>query len=498
MGKRENWGTRMGFIFAAVGSAIGLGNIWRFPYLTYANGGGAFLIPYFVALLTAGIPIIILEMAIGHKYKSSPVVAFSRMSKHAEWMGWMQVFIAFIIGIYYAVIVAWALNFTLIATKLGWGTNTTSFFYNHFLHVSSGPLVLGGIVPNLAIFAIITWLLIWITLFSGIRKGIEFISKIFMPILFVGLIIILIRVVTLKGAGYGLEWLFNPHFDSIFEFKTWTAAYGQIFFSLSICYGIIIAYSSYLHDRSDIANNATMTAFINCGFSVLSAILIFSVLGYAATQQGVAIKDVAGSGIGLAFISIPMAINMMPAPKVIGTLFFLALFVAGFTSIISIVEVCCSTIIDKYKMNRRVAVSIFCFVGCCFTLVFTAKGGVHILDIVDHFINNFGIVFAGIIEIVFVSWFLKLDAIKEHINRRSDFTVGLLWTFCLKYLIPIFLGYMAIGNLVEELTTSYGNYAKQAIFYYGWAIVIVMILFSFSMQYISLKKQRAKINEVSK
>ena len=481
MANRENWGSRVGFVLAAIGSAVGLGNIWRFPYLTYSNGGGAFLIPYFVALFTAGIPIIILEMSIGHRFKLSPPSAFFKMSKKASWIGWLQVFIAFTIAVYYSVIVAWALKYTLFAFNLSWGGQTKDFFYNSFLQISPGPMSLGGIVPSIAIFAVLIWVCVWLTLTSGIRKGIEIIVKIFMPVLFIGLIILLIRVVTLEGASNGLNWLFKPDFSQIYSFKTWAAAYGQVFFSLSICFGIMIAYSSYLPEKSDITNNATMTAFINCGFSIISAIVIFSVLGYAAHAQHIPLKEVAGSGIGLAFITIPLAVNLMPASKIVGILFFFALFVAGFTSVISIVEVCCSTIADSYKVIRKKAVTIFCIIGCLLSLLFTTNGGLYALDIVDYFINNFGIVFAGIFELIFLAWFFKLGSFVEHINVRSDFRVGSPWKFLLTYFVPLFLGYMAIGNLISNIRVPYANYPLKAVTCYGWSLIIVVILLSFIM-----------------
>ncbi|MFW6315320.1 MAG: sodium-dependent transporter, partial [Desulfohalobiaceae bacterium] len=273
MAQREQWGTRTGFILAAVGSAIGLGNIWRFPYMAYDNGGGAFLIPYFFALLTAGIPIIILEFGIGHKYKGSAPLTFFNIFKKWQWLGWWQVFVAFIISIYYVVIIAWALNYALLALNLGWGENPEDFFFGDFLALSEGPMNLGGIVWPIFIAAIAMWFVTWLALFSGVRRGIEVANKIFMPLLFLLLLIMLGRAVTLEGAAEGINWLFRPDFSAILDYKVWTAAYGQIFFTLSICFAIMITYSSYLPAKSDINNNGMMTAFINCGFSLLAGIM---------------------------------------------------------------------------------------------------------------------------------------------------------------------------------------------------------------------------------
>jgi len=482
MAQREQWASRVGFIVASIGSAIGLGNIWRFPYMAYNNGGGAFLIPYFFAMLTAGIPIIILEFALGHKYKGSAPKSFAMAKERWEWVGWWQVFISFIISIYYVVIIAWALNYVFFSFKLGWGEDTKGFFFNKFLHLSSTPMQWGNIVWPIFICTLVLWLITWLILFSGIKKGIEVANKIFMPLLFILLIIMLFRAVTLEGATKGLQWLFRPDFSAILNYRVWTAAYGQIFFSLSICFGIMITYASYLPERSDINNNGMITTFINCGFSILAGIMIFSVLGYMATKQGVSVKDVAGAGVGLAFVTIPKAISLLPGAEFFGVLFFLALVFAGLSSMVSITETCISGLMDKFKWERRPTTSLFCVVGFLLSLVFTTQGGLLLVDIVDHFINNFGIVFAGLVEVLVLSWFFKLDSLREHANSLSDFSIGRWWNFCLKILTPMVLSYMAIGNLIGDIKKPYEGYPISSIIIFGWAIVVGIVILSFVMQ----------------
>ncbi|MFP4392280.1 MAG: sodium-dependent transporter [Desulfohalobiaceae bacterium] len=482
MAQREQWGTRTGFILAAVGSAIGLGNIWRFPYMAYDNGGGAFLIPYFFALLTAGIPIIILEFGIGHKYKGSAPLTFFNIFKKWQWLGWWQVFVAFIISIYYVVIIAWALNYALLALNLGWGENPEDFFFGDFLALSEGPMNLGGIVWPIFIAAIAMWFVTWLALFSGVRRGIEVANKIFMPLLFLLLLIMLGRAVTLEGAAEGINWLFRPDFSAILDYKVWTAAYGQIFFTLSICFAIMITYSSYLPAKADINNNGMMTAFINCGFSLLAGIMVFGVLGYMAHEQGVSLEEVVGAGVGLAFVTIPEAINLLPAAKFFGFLFFISLVFAGLSSMISISEACCSALMDKFSWNRKPTASLLCLVGFLLSLIFMTNGGLFVLDIVDHFINNFGIVFAGLVEIILLSWFFKLESVREHINPLSDFAIGSWWNFCLKVITPIVLGYMAIANLVGDIRENYEGYPGSALVLFGWCVVAGIVLLSFVLQ----------------
>ncbi len=483
MATREEWGTRIGFVLSAIGSAIGLGNIWRFPYMAYSNGGGAFLIPYFFALLTAGIPIIILEFSMGHRYRGSAPLSFFRILRKWEWLGWWQSLVCFVIAVYYIVVISWALNYTIYSLSLKWGDDPNMFFMKNFLNTSKNFWHMGTIQLPILIGGGILWTLVWLVLFSGVRRGIEIANKIFMPILFIMILIMLVRAVSLEGAKNGLNWLFKPDFSIMFKYKVWAAAYGQIFFSLSICFAIMITYASYLPARSDLANNGAITAFINCGFSMLAGIVIFSILGYMAAQQGVPVKKVVSSGVGLAFITLPKAINLLPFPQFFGFLFFLSLVFAGFTSMISISEACCSAFIDKYGWDRRRVVSIFSIIGSLFSLIFMTRSGIFILDIVDHFINNFGIIFAGLIEVILISWLFDLESLRSHVNEVSDFRIGKWWNFCLKVITPIVLGYMGIANLIGDIKENYSGYDSGAIFIFGWMVLIIIIVLSFVLQY---------------
>ncbi|MGM0673292.1 MAG: sodium-dependent transporter, partial [Spirochaetota bacterium] len=277
--QKEQWGSRVGFILAAVGSAIGLGNIWRFPYQAFDNGGGAFLIPYFVALFTAGIPIIIMEFSMGHKMKGGAPLTFAKMNRKFEWLGWWQALISFVIASYYVVIIGWAINYFFFSFNLSWSGEPVDFFVGEFLGLTDGPFQLGGMNWNIVLTVVVAWLISFAALFAGIKKGIERANKIFMPLLIFLLLIILIRGLTLPGAAQGLEMLFKPDFSQIMDGGVWVAAYGQIFFTLSIAFAIMITYSSYLPDDADIVNNGFMTALLNSGFSIVAGIAIFSILG---------------------------------------------------------------------------------------------------------------------------------------------------------------------------------------------------------------------------
>jgi len=474
MKQRDQWGTRLGFILAAVGSAIGMGNIWRFPYMVYENGGGAFLIPYFVAVFTAGIPLLILEFGVGQKYAGSTPATFRTLKEKWAWIGWWQILVCFVIACYYVVIIGWSFSYFKFSFNLGWGEDTAGFFFNEYLHISKGPFELGGIQWHILAPLAMVWLVCWGVLMCGIKKGIEAANKFFMPALFFMVILIMARAVTMPGAVDGLNWLFKPDFAKLGDIKVWAAAFGQVFFSLSVGFAIMITYSSYLSDEADINNNAFMTAFINCGFSMLAGIMIFSVLGYMAAQKGVPIQEVVKSGVSLAFVTIPQAINFMPGATFIGVLFFLSLLFAGVSSMISICEACIAGILEGFKISRKAATTLLCGLGFLVSLVYTTGGGLYVLDIVDHFINTYAVLLGGFIEIVLLSWFFRLETIREHVNRTSDFMVGGWWTFCLKFFTSFVLGYMLVMKCVGDITTPYEGYPMAALGAYGWAVVAAL------------------------
>ncbi|WP_066634507.1 sodium-dependent transporter [Desulfolucanica intricata] len=488
MAQREQWGTRVGFILAAVGSAIGLGNIWRFPYMAYDNGGGAFLIPYFFALLTAGIPIMILEFGLGHKYKGSAPLTFAQINPKWEILGWWQVMVSFVIAVYYVIIIAWSFSYIGFSFNQAWGGDPTGFFIGNFLGLTDNPLNLGGLNSKVLIPLLIVWLINFVILFTGVKNGIEKANKVMMPLLFFIMIIIAIRGVTLPGAAEGLNYLFQPDFSKILNYKVWVAAYGQIFFTLSIAFAIMISYSSYLPPKSDIVNNGFMTALINCGFSLLAGLAVFGILGYMAQAQGVPFDKVVDKGIFLAFATFPQAISELPVLQgVFGALFFLSLFFAGLTSAISINEAVISGLIDKFNSSRKKITTIYCLVASTLSLIFATGAGLYILDIVDHFINNFGIVFGGLVEVILLSWFFKLDTVKKHINPISDFTVGNWWNFTLKVVTPIVLGYMAVQNLLGDIRVPYGGYTNSALLIMGWSLLAAVLVGAFILNSIKWK-----------
>ncbi|MFC3041388.1 sodium-dependent transporter [Virgibacillus xinjiangensis] len=489
MNTRSQWGTRAGFILAAVGSAVGLGNIWRFPSVAYENGGGAFFIPYLFALLTAGIPILIMEFTMGHKYRGSSPMTFSRLNKKTEWIGWWGVLIAFVISTYYSVIIAWAISYSVFSFNLNWGSDTEGFLFNNYLNLAA-PGEVGGFVPGVLIPLIIVWVVVLGILFKGVKKGIEIANRIFIPLLVLIFLIIVLRAVTLPGAVDGLEAFFAPDFSQIMSPDVWIAAYGQIFFSLSIAFAIMITYSSYLPKKSDITNNAFIVGFGNSSFELLAGIGVFGILGFMAMESNVAVDEVVAGGVGLAFVVFPAIINEFPAMnELFGFLFFASLVLAGLSSLMSISETYISGLVDKFNISRGKAVLYGGGLAALISLLYATQGGLNFLDSVDYFINQFGVALAGLVEVIAIAWFLRsLKDLQTHANGVSDVRLGSWWTISLTIITPIVLGYMMFGlfsqNLLQRFETetgNYGGYSDTFILFTGWAVAAAALIIGFLM-----------------
>jgi neurotransmitter:Na+ symporter, NSS family len=482
---RGRWGTKIGFILAAMGSAIGLGNIWRYPYVVYSEGGGAFLIPYFIAIATAALPILILEYALGHKYGVAGPFAFRAIARKWEPLGWFQVAISFMISTYYIIILAWCLAYIFFSFGSQWGNDTEGFFLGEYAGVSPSFWEVGGLQWKVLLPLVVTWaLVIWI-LRRGVSRGIELTSKILMPALIIMLIIIVLRAITLDGAGEGLNVLFTPDFEKIFSDPgVWIAAYGQVFFSMSIAFSIMITYASYLPRHTDLSNSAFIVGLSNAGFEFLAAIGVFAVLGFLAAAQSAEVTEVAGDGgVALAFITFPAIINTLPGLNTLfGLLFFGTLFFAGLTSAVSILETAIAPMREKFALSRTVSVSIVCGAAALVSIVYSTGGGLYYLDTIDHFLNNFGLVVAGLIEVIFIAWVAKqLGPLAEHVNATSYIRAGAWWKWSLLLITPVLLGVMTIFNFYTEVTTRYEDYPLSGLIILGWGAFVLTVILGFVM-----------------
>lgn len=485
-GSREQWSGQLGFLMAAIGSAIGLGNIWRFPGVTYANGGGAFMIPYIVALLTAGIPILLLDYALGHRYRGSAPAVFRRISPRLEWLGWWQVLVSFVIMTYYAVIIAWSLRYVLYSANVAWkddADGAKDFFFNRFIQISDTVSFSAQPVWNVFVPLAIVWLLVIVIIAKGVTGGVERANKIFLPLLMVLFLILVVRALLLPGATDGLNALWTPDFAALSDPQVWIAAYAQIFYSLSVAFGIMLTYASYLRRRTNLVGTGLVAAFANSSFEVLAGFGVFATLGFMASQQGVAVSDLEGlTGISLSFVTFPTVIAEMPGGAVFGLLFFLSLTLAGLTSLISLVQVVAAGVGEKFGLSaRRAAVAVGIPAAVISLLVFGSVSGLHALDVVDAYINQIGVVSSAVIMCLVVSLVVRrLPLLRRHLNTVSETrtAIGPWWSALVGYIVPIVLAYMLIDTVITFITGQYdaSSYSRAFEGVFGWGTIAVSIV----------------------
>ncbi|MCI7352493.1 MAG: sodium-dependent transporter [[Actinobacillus] rossii] len=489
--KRETFSGRQAFIMAAIGSAVGLGNIWRFPYTTYENGGGAFIIPYIVALLTAGIPLLFLDYAIGHRHRGGAPLSYRRFNRHFETFGWWQVMVNVIIGLYYAVVLGWAATYTYFSFSKAWGEKPVDFFVGNFLQM--GDIAQGvsfefvGMVvgPLIAV-----WVVALAVLALGVQKGIAKSSSILMPLLVVMFLSLVFYSLTLDGAAKGLNALFTPDWDKLSDPSVWIAAYGQIFFSLSICFGIMVTYASYLKKDSDLTGTGLVVGFANSSFEVLAGIGVFSALGFMATTQGVEVSEVAKGGIGLAFFAFPTIINeITPLGEVLGVLFFGSLTFAALTSFISVIEVIISAVQDKLRV-RRSKVTFIVGLPMMFVSVvlFGTTTGLPVLDVFDKFVNYFGIVAVAFVSLMVIVANEKLGLLGDHINETSSFKVGFFWRLCIVVTTGI-LAFMLFSEGAKVFTEGYEGYPSWFVNIFGWGMAGSLVVVAFLLSRLKWKSE---------
>ncbi len=460
--------------------------------MAYENGGGAFLLPYFIALFTAGIPILILEWSLGNKYRGAGPRAYWNLSRRFEWVGWWQVAGSFMISTYYMVIIGWVLAYTYFSFGTQWGSDTESFFTGEFLGVTDSFWEIGGLQWRVLLPVLIVWAIVYWLLMRGVSRGIELASRILIPTLAVMILIVVIRGVTLPGAGEGLNVLLTPDFSALVQPGVWIAAYGQVFFSLSIAFSIMITYASYLPRHSDLSNSGFVMGLSNSGFEFLAALGVFGVLGFLAVQQNTEVTEVAAEGVGLAFIAFPQIINELPAlNSFFGLMFFGALLFAGLTSAVSILEACIAAVREKFGLSRPVALNAVCGLAFLVSMLYVTGGGLYYLDTVDHFISNYGLALSGFVEVVLVAWIVRqLGSLQQYINDGSYIPVGRWWTFSLSVLTPVALGAVIAFSIYEELTSAYSDYPVSGLILVGGGVAVGIILVGFVFQAIKWRERR--------
>ena len=446
--KRDSFGSRFGALVALAGSAVGLGNLWRFPYLVGENGGAAFIIIYILMSFLICLPIFICEFVVGRRSQENAYSSFRDLSGGSWWkyVGVMTVIVPLIVTSYYSVVGGWSVEylFKSLTFSFTYGESQSQISTMFADLVSSPWLPLLGHTAFLLVTAIIVA--------AGVKGGIEKFSKVMMPLLFVIVLGIAIYSVTLPGAKAGLSYLFNPDFSKI-DAKACAAALGQAFFSLSIGFGTIMTYASYVSKKENVMFQSVATAVSDLSFALIAGIAIMpAVFAFGLNPQ---------SGPGLVFETLPFVFSKMPAGGFIAILFFAALLVAAVTSSISMFEVGVAYLVEERKMSRIGACAIV-FAGCwtlgalC-SLSFGPLSGVHIFgrgifDFFDNLSSNVLMTLGSLLTVLFVGWRLKKTDIYDEFTNGGTLSTnarifGVLW-FLIRYVAPLAIMSIFISGMV--------------------------------------------------
>ena len=451
MADKNEWGSNLSFILAMIGSAVGLGNIWRYPYVLYSNGGGAFYIPYIVAILLMGIPFLILEYGVGYNFKSSFPKAIRKIRSKWEYLGWLLPVAVFMIMIYYSAILGWDGIYMILSFTKGWGANPDTFFATTLLQSSDSISGLLSFIPLIAVAMLVGWVIIWFISHRDLEEGLGKVSKLLVPALFIILVIIVGFSLTLPGASIGLAELFNPDWSLLGHFEIWMAAFGQIVFSLSLGMSIAFTYASYTKDDADLITNTISIALANSLFENFAALGVFSILGYMSMQSGTAVADLVTQGTGLVFVVYPTVFNVLGQwAYVLGPLFFLTVYLAGLTSILSTIEPLSFSIQNKFGLSRSRTMTILIIVGACVSMIYATAYGGSVLGFVDTFINQIALLFGVILECIIFAWIFKAEKLIDFLNSRTKtIKLGKWWLIIVKYVLPIFVTIVWIGGMID-------------------------------------------------
>ncbi len=434
---RDNFGSRFGALVAMAGSAVGLGNLWRFPYLVGENGGAAFIIVYIILSFCICLPIFVSEFVMGRRSQENAYAAFRDLSGGTSWkyVGLLTVIVPLVVTSYYSVIGGWSIEYLFKSFTFSFsGEGSQTAFSTMFSSFVSNPWL-----PLIChtIFLLATAVIVAF----GIKGGIEKFSKVMMPLLFVIVLAIAIYAVTLPGAGAGIDYLFNPDFSKI-DGKAIAAALGQAFFSLSLGFGTIMTYASYVSKKENIMFESTATAVADLVFALIAGIAIMpACFAFGINPQ---------SGPGLVFETLPFVFGQMPAGGLVAILFFIALLVAAITSSISMFEVGTAYLIEEKKVSRIAACAII-FVICWVVGAFCSLSfgplsdvkiaGRTIFDFFDNLSSNILMTLGSLLTVLFVGWRLKKTDVYEEFTNGGTISknarlFGALW-FLIRYICPI-------------------------------------------------------------
>uniref|UniRef100_A0A8C7CL71 Transporter n=1 Tax=Oncorhynchus kisutch TaxID=8019 RepID=A0A8C7CL71_ONCKI len=503
MKERGQWGNKVEFVLSVAGEIIGLGNVWRFPYLCYKNGGGAFFIPYLIFLFTCGIPVFFLETALGQYTSEGGVTCWRKITPLFEGVGYATQVIVALLNFYYIIVLAWAIfylsySFTWdlpwASCNNTWNTELTNHVWlsvnsNHtcmrrVLRISSGIDNIGSLNWDLVLCLAIAWILVYFCIWKGVKSTgkVVYFTATFPYIM---LCILLIRGVTLPGAFIGIKFYLYPDLSRLSDPQVWMDAGTQIFFSYAICLGCLTALGSYNKYNNNCYRDCLSLCFLNSGTSFVAGFAIFSILGFMSYEQNVPISEVAESGPGLAFIAYPRAVSMMPFSPLWACFFFIMIVFLGLDSQFVCVESLVTAMVDMYpktfrRKNRRelfiLAVAIFSFL---MGLIMLTEGGMYVFQLFDYYAaSGMCLLFVAVFETVCIAWIYGADRFYDNIEDMIGYRPGPIIKYCWMFFTPATcLGTFAF-SLIKYTPLKYNNEYVYPWWGYGlgWLLALSSML----------------------
>eukprot|EP00111_Clytia_hemisphaerica_P005902 TCONS_00017112-protein len=500
---RQGWGNKFEFVLAIVGYAVGLGNVWRFPYLAQKNGGGAFLIPYILSLAFMGIPVFYMELAIGQRLRRGPLHVWNKLSPYLAGVGLSSVVVSFLVGCYYNMIVAWCFYYLFISfqaevpyakcpceegfsscnetygmvEECALSSPTTYFWYRGALDTTSGIDDSGVFNWKLALCLLLAWILI----FGITCKGTESMGKaVYFTAIFpyVVLIIFFVRAMMLEGASDGIKHMFTPDFEALTKAEVWLDASTQIFYSLGLAFGGLISMASYNEINNNIVRDALLVSVVNCGTSIFGGVTIFGILGYKATVNykhcltkqpldnrtcdlKTFLDDVA-QGPGLTFIAFTEAMSTMDVTQLWSVMFFMMTLTLGIGTMLGTYEAVRTTVIDlKIIPLRKELVSlILCLVSFLFGLLFCQGSGQYWLDMFNSFAANIGLLTISLFEVIIIMYIYGIKKFEKDIEFMLGKKPNWYWKSMWLFVTP--------GLTVLIIFASFYSLAANGIKYIRW------------------------------
>ena len=445
MEKRSTFQGKLGFVLAASGSAVGLGNLWRFPYLAAKYGGGMFLLVYIVLAITFGFVLMVTEIAIGRKTQLSPMKAFGALNKKWGWLGKIATLVPVLIFPYYCLIGGWVTKYTFVMATGKVAEAAQDSYFGSYISDTADPLIW------FLIFILATTLVI----VFGVNRGIEKLSRVLMPALVLITVGLSIYVITRPGAGEGVKYYLLPNIKDL-SIKTFLAALGQLFYSMSLAMGIMITYGSYFSKDEHIEQATRQIEIFDPAIAFLAGLMIIPSVFVFSGGDSAAL----GKGPSLMFVTLPKVFNSLPGGGIIGALFFFLVLFAAITSSVSIMEAIVSGLIDSFKMSRGKATAIVAVYGIVLGVVCSLGFGIwdgvtlfgfSILDFLDFVSNSILLPLVGMLTCVMVGFVIKPDAIISEVELNGPFTMKKFYVAMVKWVAPIFIFAILVSSVLEGL-----------------------------------------------